>query len=287
MDIEDVVFGFFDSINNDRLYGASSIGEGYDGLFTNGILAVPSNQLQVVQNQNMNVLLKRGKGYIGANWIKLQNDKILNIDESDVVLDRIDRVVFYRDMNERKMDVKVLKGTPSLNPVPPEITRNDIIYEMSLATIYIKKQQIQITDSSITDTRMDNEVCGFVTGVNQVDTTTLYNQYQASLSEFESEKKNEYDSWFTEIKTQIETATILKEYNILYTILEEKQDFDINVPGFLVDIDIISVYVNGIKLIPNVEFTYDNTMVHLNLPLTEQNTKLLIVVQKNVNGLKK
>ena len=68
-----------------------------------------------------------------------------------------------------------------------------------MATVEVFAGTIRITQAQIKDTRLDNTVCGLVTGVvEQIDTTGLYNQFE---SYFEN-KKVEYDSWNAEHMTK-------------------------------------------------------------------------------------
>ncbi|MGE7129568.1 hypothetical protein [Lysinibacillus xylanilyticus] len=67
---------------------------------------------------------------------------------------------------------------------------------MTLADVLINNGATQITQSNITDQRLNKTVCGIVHGaVDQVDTTTIFNQYQAWFKEITGSVAGEVDAW--------------------------------------------------------------------------------------------
>ena len=51
---------------------------------------------------------------------------------------------------------------------------------------------------------MDESVCGWVTGVvKQLDTTTLFNQFEAYFAEFKASYEADFETWFETIKGQL------------------------------------------------------------------------------------
>ena len=107
-------------------------------------------------------------------------------------MDRIDRVVLRLDYDLRTMGVKVLTGVPSATPQPPALTRNNHVYELSLAQVKIKAGAVSVSPADIVDERFDTELCGLVTHLfEQVDTTEIFAQFTAAFS-WESQR------WFEE-----------------------------------------------------------------------------------------
>jgi len=199
--------GFFDANlvgeEYDRVYLASSFAAYFSSFIGNGVFAKKSDKLQVVSmtQPSMQVSVLPGQGFINGYWY--ENTDILNlpIDIADGVLNRIDSVVLRLGSAERKMWLAIKKGTPAITPTSPPITRNTDYYELQLATINIIAGSINITQSAITDTRLDNNVCGIVHGtVEQVDTTTLYNQIQDDLTRLRTSNEADFNAWFQSIK---------------------------------------------------------------------------------------
>ena len=197
--------GFFNAelVNGeyDRTYLAETFAKYFSLFVANGVFPNPSDGIQVFENTtpDMNVLVHPGYGWINGYWYQLDNNHTLAIDPADGVLNRIDRIVVRWDLEEREVYLTVLKGTPASDPSAPEIVRSADYYDLCVAEITVDAGITQIRQSMITDTRSNSDLCGIVTGVVQsIDTTTLFNQYQAALSEFEETKLEEFDEWSTD-----------------------------------------------------------------------------------------
>lgn len=177
---------FFESINGDRRYTVDELVNYFKPFFCDGVFPNPSTGLQVfAETEDMNITLKPGDAWLNGRMYRLFEDKIFTLDPSDSVTERIDRVVVGVNYVDRIITSYVKKGTPSMEPVRPELQRDADIYEISLAEIRIGKGVIGISDSVVTDTRMDSEVCGIVVGlVDKVDTTTLMNQLEKWKEEY-------------------------------------------------------------------------------------------------------
>ena len=213
--------GFFNAQLNgeeyDRVYLAEQFAAYFASFIGNGVFGKSMQQLEVVcQNTpNMSIKVLSGQAFINGWWYRNNGDYTLNLDIADGVLSRIDNVVLRWGNQERDMWLQVVKGEPSYNPVRPAVLRNADYYDLLLATVSVDKGAVNVSQMNITDTRMDSTVCGWVTGViEQIDTTDLYNQFEAYYEEF---KKNhqldydatvekwekEFDTWFRGIKDKL------------------------------------------------------------------------------------
>lgn len=199
--------GFFDANlvgeEYDRVYLASQFAAYFASFIGNGVYASKSDKLQVVEQdlQGMAVNVLGGQGWINGYWYENTESISLAIDVADGVLNRVDSVVLRLGFSERNMWVAVKKGTPATSPSAPALTRNADYYELQLATIDVPASSIKITQAQITDTRMNQNVCGWVTGVvDQLDTTTLFNQFEAYFEEFKAIYEKAYVDWTDEQK---------------------------------------------------------------------------------------
>ena len=202
--------GFFDANLNgeeyDRVYLAQHFAAYFASFIANGVFAEHSNQLQVTEmaTPQMQIGIEKGQAWINGYWYENTDTLYIPIDVADGVLNRIDSVVLRLGFSERNMWLAVKKGTPAVNPIAPEVTRTADYYELQLATISIPASSIKITQAQITDTRMNQDVCGWVTGVvEQLDTTTLFNQFETYFEEFKQLNENEFTAWFDHIKGQL------------------------------------------------------------------------------------
>lgn len=200
--------GFFDANlvgeEYDRVYLAAQFAAYFASFIGNGVYAEHSNQLQVVAmpTPQMQVGVEKGQGWINGYWYENTDTMYLPIEVADGVLNRIDSIVLRLGFAERNMWLMVKKGTPAISPIAPEVTRTADYYDLQLATISIPASSIRITQAQIQDTRMNQDVCGWVTGVvKQLDTTTLFNQFETYFQEFKENNQADYEEW-TEAQKQ-------------------------------------------------------------------------------------
>ena len=201
-----ITSGFFNSVNKDRLYNAAQIGRYLQYIVSDGVYAYDSTSLQVLANDGMTVEVQAGRAMLDHHF--MENDAPITLTlNAGGAQDRVDAIVMYVDMTERACGIVVKEGTPAASPVRPALTRTDVRKEYMLASVYVTKLTNAITQSSITDTRADTSVCGWVTGlIKQVDTSTLFTQWQtayeeayAELGDYLAAQKAAWDEFFTNV----------------------------------------------------------------------------------------
>lgn len=199
-------FGMFNSINGDRKYKAEDFAQYFATFIGNGIFVKPSDCLQILAISNStNVIVRPGKAWINGYYLINDEDYMIPIAVGDATLNRIDRVVIRLDYIQRKMSVEVKRGALSASPIAPALKRDADAYELALADIYVAKGALTITQASITDTRLNNALCGLMHGVvDQVDTTTIFNQYQSWFNSYSVTKANEFAEWQNNVTTALE-----------------------------------------------------------------------------------
>lgn len=178
-----IKYGFFNSVGGDRKYTAADIGKYLQGIVSSGVYADSSTSLQVLAAGGMEVQVQVGRAMLDYHY--MENDAVLGFTLAPGdTQDRIDAIVARLDMTNRLCEIAVKEGTPAAAPKRPAVERTDTIKEYMLASVYVARLATAITQANITDTRPDTTVCGWVTGVvKQVDTSTLYAQWQAAYEE--------------------------------------------------------------------------------------------------------
>lgn len=201
-----ITYGFFNSVNGDRKYNAAQIGRYLQYLVSDGVYAYSSDSLQVLANDGMEVQVQAGRAMLDHHF--MENDAPITLTlTAGGAQDRIDAIIMYVDMTERACGIIVKEGTPAASPTPPPMTRTDVRKEYMLASVRVIKLASSITQSNITDTRANTAVCGWVTGlIKQVDTSTLFTQWQAAYEEAYAElgdyldaQKAAWDAFFAGI----------------------------------------------------------------------------------------
>lgn len=271
---------FFNALQSggtyDRIYNAEDVTSYLNLLVGNGVFPNPSTQLQVRASTGMNVIVGAGSGWINGHKMINTIDLPLTVDASDVLLNRIDRVIFYVDLTSRTMGIEILKGTPATTPTAPALTRTDTRYEMCLAQIAVDKQVTAITASMITDTRMISDLCGYVQGlIQQMDTTTMFEQWQDG-----------FDTWFQTVKETLSTATLLRKFEGNYTtVTANESEFNVKtlIPQYVNQLDVLEVRINGLTLNSN-EYSRSGDVVTLTTPIAETGTPINFTIYKSVDG---
>jgi hypothetical protein len=228
---------FFNSVGGDRRYKAQEFAEYFNSFIANGIFPVPSNGLQVLANNSMDVTVKAGKAWINGYYYCNTGDLAVTLGTADGVLNRIDRLVLRWSLSTRDITVQVLQGAYSASPAAPALSRNADVYELALADVYVGKGVVSIKQANITDQRLNAALCGIVIGaVQQIDPSVLtaqfdnffelyrqlitqrygdynvdiaglegnatadYNNFLAALSALEDQYKQNFDEWFQTVQ---------------------------------------------------------------------------------------
>lgn len=227
--------GFFDSINDDRLYSAEEMNRPYKRLVSNGVFATQNGQsstdLQVLSNNGMNVIVKQGDGIFADKWFNNQNDKVITIDTNTDIVPRIDSIIVQVSSltDERAGYIMYKKGTPASEPQPPTLNTNESVKEYRLANIYVDVSTNNISQSNITDLRGSNE-CPWVTGlIEQVDTSTLYAQWQSAYQKYYDDQEQAFSTWFETIKNTLSEDVAGNLLNLINTKADKKKLYNVTI----------------------------------------------------------
>ena len=246
---------FFNAVINngvpDRVYKAEEFADYFSSFISNGVFPNPGTNLQVKSNSDMTVVVNPGKAWINGYYYINTDNLILSIDNADGVLKRIDRVVVRLDYIERNITCNIKKGSFASDANAPILQRDVDAYELCIAEIQIDNGVIDIQQSKITDTRLNSDLCGIVTQtINEIDTTTLYNQLQAHIEE----KSIDMKTWIEEAKEYFSNwlSTTQTEYNDNFNSWfdEVKGTLEGDVAGnLLVKINELEEVVNNLDLV--------------------------------------
>lgn len=196
----------YGSVNHDRRYKSNDFRAYYALFLGNGVFYNNANALKVIEGDGMTVMLSIGNAFIEGAGYRNTSVKAIRLDMADGVLARIDRIVIRNDYKARDTYSAVLKGSYSAQPQAPALTRNADAYEIAVADILVKKGAVSITQADITDTRLNKEICGIVTGlVQQADTTEIFNQFEMYFEGFKEQTGISYAQFTEVMETYIET----------------------------------------------------------------------------------
>ena len=162
---------------NDYDFDAADVAAYLAGL-TSGVFS-SAEDFPVTTAGGLKVTVGAGRGWVhpsrftGYSITKREADT-LTMPLADPSLPRIDRIVIRYDAGARAASLQVLQGTASSTPTAPAISRTELIYDLCLAEITRPAGSTNITTGQITDTRLDEALCGIVRdGVTGIPTEEL------------------------------------------------------------------------------------------------------------------
>lgn len=155
-----------------------------------------SEDFPVTAAGGLKVTVGAGRGWVhpsrftGYSITKREADT-LTMPLADPSLPRIDRIVMRYDAGARAASLQVLQGTASSTPTAPAVSRTELIYDLCLAEITRPAGSTSISTGQITDTRLDEALCGLVRdGVTGIPTDELLAAAKERIATLEENASN-------------------------------------------------------------------------------------------------
>lgn len=189
-----VTYGFYNSLNKDRMYNAEQMSAIFDGIITDGVFSAIGDALMPVAGTGMQVIVKTGKCWFNSTWTLNDAQLPLDIETADVSLTRIDAIVVEINsaVATRANSIKIIKGTPSANPAKPTLSATETLHQYALGYVTVAANATAITSGDI-EVNVGKSSCPFITSVlQQTDVDELFNQWEA-----------EFNTWFANIQAQL------------------------------------------------------------------------------------
>ena len=276
-----ITYGFFNSLNGDRVYNADDMSEYFKGLISDGVYENVGGALQVMASAtpDMNVNVQTGRAIINSKWLENDAVAVLPITAAHVTLNRYTAVVIHLDMSARTISIITKDGTPASSPTKPTLTNGATVKELCLAYVYVAAGVTSITQANITDTRANTSVCGWITGlIDQVDTSTLFNQWETAYNEsvtnmtaWETTQQAAFNSWFSTLTSQLTVGAYIEQYQKVVEIgASDSKIIPLNMTGYTYDAsDIFIVILNGLVATEAYDYLLDTSKtpveMHVNL----------------------
>lgn len=206
---------FYPSENGDRKYNAESFEYWLKKFFTTGVF---TGELQVLANDDMTVTVKTGYCNIDGKVKFFRTDTTLALNTANSTYNRIDTIVAERNDAERDIKIKVVTGGHASNPIPMAPVRENGVYQLVLAQIYVAAGAVKITQAEVNDTRTNTDICGVVTGtVKEYD----FDQF-----------KSQFDAWFKTVKDTLSEDAAGALYIMITELSAKVAKIDIESYGF-------------------------------------------------------
>lgn len=266
-----ITSGFFNSLDGDRLYNADQMSEYFTGLVSDGVCENVGGALQVTASSGMTVQVASGRAYLDSKWLKNDAPIDVSIDAAHVTLNRYTAIVIQLNYTTREISIIAVNGTSATSPTKPAMVNTATVKQMCLAYIYVKAGATAISQSNITDTRANTNICGWVTGlIRQVDTSALFVQWQTAYEEFyqqmqqwETQQRNAFDAWLATLTEELQIGAYIRAFSWSVTIPRSSDTSfttSLYTSGYSYQSsDVILVFINGLLANAGTNYVIDTS----------------------------
>lgn len=264
--------GFFNALLKegvyDRKYNANDYSDNLAVVISNGVLRSENDDLKVTAD-GLTVTVGVGRAWINGHYYYNDTPHTFAAVSAPAGGTRYDRVILRldTDISARTIELVYREGTAANTPTKPEIVRNDTVFELVLADIFIDTNATSVT---VTDTRADSTVCGWVYSVSGD------NSFFASLD-------NAFGVWFEEKRNTLSSVTLVKRYNWRTVVDTAASVFSFNIPQYDEEVCFLEVYVNGILETEGSDYTLNGNTITFEGTLIS-GTEIEVKVFKSIDG---
>lgn len=208
------IYRFFNSTAYDkRLYQAEDFAEFFAEFLSSGLVhrdGKPFITVRLGADTKTQTVVTVGSAIIRGHLYKNTSDLTLTHYKRN--LPKIDRIVLRLDNREENRFIKIFikEGTPSSNPVAPELQRDGEVYELSLAQVRVP-DIVTDTDLTIIDERYNSDLCGVVDSLISIPTEDLTNDFNT----FKNNLSNEFYAWFDDAIRQSSVELLENELKLI------------------------------------------------------------------------
>lgn len=243
-----LTYGFYNSKDHDRVYDAIQLASIFDGIINDGIFMSIGDHLQVTSTNRMTVLVGTGRAWFNHSWILNDSPFPILIPTSEIILKRIDAIVLEVNGKNRINDIKVIKGTPSNNPVKPTLINTSEVHQYALAYIHVNENVTSIGQANIENAIGTNNA-PFVTGIlDTINIDSLVAQWGAQWDDWSSNITKEFTKWAQRLHDILDEPTA---GNLALRIME-LEDQDANRETEVQEIqNTVNVHTNSITELTN------------------------------------
>lgn len=162
----------------------------YESARTSGVYSADED-FSVTAAGGLDVTVSAGRAWVHPSRftgysITKREPETVTLPLADGTRPRIDRILLRYDAAARKTSLLILTGDPASTPTAPAITRTELTYDLCLAEIARPAGSTEVTTGQITDTRLDEALCGVMSdGVTGLPTAQLLSEARARIAEVE------------------------------------------------------------------------------------------------------
>ena len=214
--------GFFNATDGKPSYNADDVNRYFEGLVSNGVYKQYESGFNVTAGgDDMSVYVLRGKASVQYHYVISDAVETLEINPSHVTYNRYTLIVLRYNATFKTITLAAKDGELAEYPEYPELTRDNEVYEIALAAVYVPSGATKITTVNITDLRDNVNMCGWATLTSALQISTYIQQAQANY-----------------------TTTTTERY---IDLPEGVDDYEVG--------DVLQVFINGVLYVENIDYT--------------------------------
>ena len=216
--------GFFNSLivegQYDRKYNANDYSDNLAVIIGNGVLRSENDDLKVT-SEGLIPTVAVGRGWINGHYYLNSAPYSFPAVTAPTGGNRYDRIMLRLNNNvlARSVSLVYVEGDVATDPLKPNPVRDGDIYDLVLADIYVAANA---TGLIVTDTRSDNEICGWVYSTSGDDS-------------FFTSLDNAFEAWFQGAKDTLSSVTLFKKYTQEQIIESAGTTVSFNIPQYDAD----------------------------------------------------
>lgn len=165
-------YGFFDAMATesgyDRIYSSSDVATLVSLLVRTGVFAIPDGQLKVSSGGGLTLNVSPGAAIIDGRYYILPEEKDITVSLNNSSATKKIYVCCTLNMSTRKIEIVTREQGSDVLPV-----NNGTIHELILCEFDLGVGISVITNSMLTDRRADDQYCGWVRGIAEMDSKLL------------------------------------------------------------------------------------------------------------------
>lgn len=212
----------------------------------------------------MKIIVKKGEGLIGGKWVEAEEDISITVTANNGIAVRRDSVFLRVDDSRsiRKASIQYRTGGASYPPIDESLRGK----EYRIANVRVDPGATYINQNAITDLRGSSD-CPWITSlIQQVDTSTLYDQWQAAYQNYYDSTTAEFNEWLNSLTEELNVYTSLAVYDSTYITTEtETTTIPINIPSYNKEKDVLYVFINGLRIIPVTDYVISDDNMSITL----------------------
>ena len=196
-----LTYGFYDSLNHDRVYNAEQFGSIFDGVINDGVYMNIGQRFKVTPKNGLTISVGTGRAWFKHTWTLNTDALPITVETPSSYYDRRDLIVIRVDKRPayRQNTIEIITGTPSSTPERPDYNNGSNVWDFPIAEIWVPKNATTITAANITILVGKTSRVPYVTSpTGVVDLSVLTDRYEAAWNEFYDTETTEDHAAFTD-----------------------------------------------------------------------------------------